>query len=35
VTWIPLADVTKLNPEVSIARMIKKTIIIKDKKTNN
>ena len=35
VTWIPLADVTKLNPEVSIARMIKKTIIMKDKKTNN
>jgi 8-oxo-dGTP pyrophosphatase MutT (NUDIX family) len=35
VTWIPLADVAKLNPEVSIQRMIKKTIIMKDKKTNN
>ena len=35
VTWIPLADVAKLNPEVSIERMIKKTIIMKDKKTNN
>ena len=35
VTWIPLADVVKLNPEVSIQRMIKKTIIMKDKKTNN
>ena len=35
VTWIPLADVVKLNPEVSIQRMIKKTIIMKDKKTKN
>jgi len=35
VTWIPLADVSKLNPEVSIQRMIKKTIIMKDKKMNN
>ena len=35
VTWIPLADVVKLNPEVSIQRMIKKTILMKEKKTNN
>ena len=35
VTWIPLADVVKLNPEVSIQRMIKKTIIMKNKKTKN
>ena len=35
VTWIPLADVVKLNPEVSIQRMIKKTIIMKDKKAKN
>ena len=35
VTWIPLADVVKLNPEVSIQRMIKKTLIMKDKKTKN
>ena len=35
VAWIPLADVVKLNPEVSIQRMIKKTIIMKDKKTKN
>jgi 8-oxo-dGTP pyrophosphatase MutT (NUDIX family) len=35
VTWIPLADVVKINPEVSIQRMIKKTIIMKDKKTKN
>jgi len=35
VTWTPLADVVKLNPEVSIQRMIKKTIIMKDKKTKN
>jgi len=35
VAWIPLADVAKLNPEVSIQRMIKKTIIMKVEKTNN
>jgi len=35
VTWIPLADVAKLNPEVSIQRMKKKTRIMKNKKTNN
>ena len=35
VTWIPLADVVELNPEVSIQRMIKKTMIMKDKKTKN
>ena len=35
VTWIPLADVAKINPEVSIQRMLKKTRIMKNKKTNN
>ena len=35
VTWVPLADVVELNPEVSIQRMIKKTMIMKDKKTKN
>jgi len=35
VTWIPLEDVAKINPEVSIQRMIKKTILMKEKKTNN
>ena len=35
VTWIPLADVAKLNPEVSIQRMVKKTEIIKVNETNN
>ena len=35
VTWVPLEDVAKINPEVSIQRMIKKTILMKEKKTNN
>jgi len=35
VAWIPLAEVAKINPEVSIQRMIKKTIIMKVEKTNN
>ena len=35
VTWIPLEDVSKINPEVSIQRMITKTILMKEKKMNN
>ena len=35
VSWIPLADVSKLNAEESIKRMIKKTVIMKVEKMNN
>ena len=35
VSWIPIEDVAKLNPEVSIQRMINKTVIMKFEKTNN
>ena len=34
-TWITLADVIKLNLKIYIQRIIKKTLIIKDKKTKN
>jgi 8-oxo-dGTP pyrophosphatase MutT (NUDIX family) len=35
VSWIQIADVAKLNAEVSIQRMINKTVIMKFEKTNN
>ena len=34
VSWIQIADVAKLNAEVSIQRMINKTLIMKFEKTN-
>ena len=35
VIWIPIADITVFNPEISIQRMVKKTEIIKVNDTNN